>query len=129
MIGPMIKLVKNDEFKRDFAFVGSLGDFSRLGVHRKFKNHYCGCVLISKRHVLTAAHCLDVESLYGTMVTFGSTDLDHGLSYELKSSITYKSWAIGHRRRHSDILYYDDIAIITVTKKKTLQIYEIITSL
>lgn len=114
LTGQTVEKVEHDEFKTNFSFMGSLGNLGSLGVHKKSDSHFCGSVLISKRHVLTASHCLKSKHFNSTMVTFGSTNLNYGLSYEVKSWTSYKSWAIHHFERYSEFLYYDDIGIITV---------------
>ncbi|XP_058793210.1 chymotrypsin-2-like [Phymastichus coffea] len=108
--------VERDEFQKDFGFMASLGDLSILGVHKKWESHQCSGILISKRHVLTASHCLHIQEFHKIMVTFGSTDLNCGISYEVKSWINYTNWAVLHGIKVvTDLLFYDDIGIIMLS--------------
>ncbi|KAJ8664310.1 hypothetical protein QAD02_005972 [Eretmocerus hayati] len=81
-----------------------------------FERHHCTGVLISKRRVLTAAKCLEGQSLTDLQVTFGSTDLNspNHKDFNIKSKFTYKDWIRMNGNEHKKSS--SDIAVIKLTQ-------------
>lgn len=87
------------------------GDLKYMVALMRGENHICGCAIISKRHVLTAGHC--VEDPRGLSVIGGITDLNDPNCIEHKVSKVVS---------HPDYVPYSttsnverDIAIVVVS--------------
>lgn len=91
---------------REFSFVASLQDF--------YGEHFCSGSLITVRHVITAAHCLENMQPGNIWIELGEADLrTMSVGYLAESWITYRDWATRQGLQLSR--YFNDLAIITVS--------------
>lgn len=110
----------------EYPFIASIGLKARNFLEKRY--HFCGGSLITRTHVLTAAHCVENRRYSEMDVVIGEINLRNALyTYEVDNWITYNDWA--QSRNISIVLSYNDIAILTVyiynhvielTKKKNI---------
>lgn len=75
--------------------------------------HFCTGSLVTRTHVITAAHCLNGKYQNNIRLKIGSTDTEKGYIFEPKKIITYENWARNHESKVRHEVKHD-IAIITV---------------
>ena len=107
MTGPGVRQVHGNEF----PFVVSIGVISDRDAEL---NHICTGSLISRRHILTASHCMEDLKLGLVQVSIGSSDLRAAEKFQVNWWITYDNWL--EDNGIPDDLRLSDIAIITVNK-------------
>lgn len=91
---------------QEFPFVASL---QNLRGH-----HFCSGTLVTGKHVITAAHCLEDQCEGQVEVVIGSADwTTPSEAYAIESWLTYNAWATRLRSRLATD--FNDIAIITVS--------------
>lgn len=96
----------------EFPFIASLGYMRSIVRLERF--HFCTGTLITKKHVITAAHCLIHVNKNPFDVIIGDVDLrTANVRYNVDSWITYDEWArsVGKER----VFDNNDVAILTVT--------------
>ena len=105
----------------------NLGEFPYQVSVRKNNGHFCGGVIIGKRHVLTAGHCVDQEVSNNPAkeltVVSGSNVLlpGGGFKHAIESITIHPEYST-----KAEDLYKNDIAVITVSSGENLLCYIII---
>ncbi|KAJ8664643.1 hypothetical protein QAD02_006305 [Eretmocerus hayati] len=112
--GSNIKNVKGNEY----PFVVSLS-YKPSHTDSKKNNHFCGGTLISKKHVLTAKHCLEDESIADIQVMTRPLGwfLKKPKVFSVKSVDTYEGWA--RARGKSSVSCLEDLAILELDTDDT----------
>ncbi|XP_011049282.1 PREDICTED: chymotrypsin-1-like [Acromyrmex echinatior] len=85
------------------------GQFPYQASLRLNNNHFCGGSVISKRHILTAAHCMSGLDNAVITVVLGTNTLDKGGD----QYFSIKKWVHPY---YNSILIWHDIALIKVNK-------------
>ncbi|KAJ8673041.1 hypothetical protein QAD02_004302 [Eretmocerus hayati] len=100
--------------EKEFSFIVSIQ--TKIGIGPNSLRHMCNGALISKRHVITAEHCLsDIKYLRSYRILMGSSDLQACKKYLIKSWITYDQWA--ESKRYHIEFARNDIAVVTLSEK------------
>lgn len=116
---PLIGETVSRASDREFPSVVSLGTIP--ADHPS--NHFCTGTLISQKHVLTCAHCVDImnekekewKTKSNIVVTVDSTAVTQGVKYPIAKWITFKKWIQdNHISLIGDANLYHDIAVVTV---------------
>jgi hypothetical protein len=94
-----------------YTFIVSLMHVN-LNTFNRVDNHICTAALVTRNHVLSAAHCIEDRLKNETVVLAGSNYLSLCTAYEIFAWITYNEW--GERRRIFIEFDTNDISIIKV---------------
>jgi secreted trypsin-like serine protease len=83
---------------RDYSFIVSFMNFDLVNFDRAH-NHLCTGSLLTRTHVLSAAHCIANRLKNETVILFGSNNLNQCVGHQILWWINYIEWA-EYRRRH-----------------------------
>lgn len=119
--------------KNAFPFIVSIHRKEVTGIVWKSTTfrHYCGGSLITKKLIITSAHCFygkttfewinypkmmnEIPSPDDFKVFLGSNDMQRGREYKIKSWLTYDNWASKNKKSSTHTI--NDIAIVEVLFK------------
>ncbi|XP_011498161.1 PREDICTED: granzyme M-like [Ceratosolen solmsi marchali] len=95
--------------EKEFPFIASIKYKSTTPNPQE--DHICSAVLATRKHAITAEHCM-VENLNDILFVTGSNNLSKGKAYKIVAWISYNQWAT---KNNVHLEYSDnDISIITL---------------
>lgn len=111
-----------DAVENEFPFIVAISEVNN-DINPALSNlrNFCVGTLISRKHVLTAEHCLVSKKLHEVELLVGCAHLDQCKAYEPEKWITWRQWKF-----HNSTLYprfYHDVAIITVAHQNNINLY------
>ncbi|XP_011498390.1 PREDICTED: trypsin alpha-like [Ceratosolen solmsi marchali] len=113
LIGSNIRAAYDNEFPSVVCIVRN-----EVSPERYAEYLTCTGTLISRQHVITAAHCMDVFSQSVSLVVYGSVDVRHGRRLPVAWWISYMQWSTSIGLDIPPSAYiYSDISVIKLTSE------------